>query len=230
MSREIGTDVFLMRIKKYGQWFTNEDLAKFANDTSGRQKIPARGTTPVSENERYWASHSKLYHEYLLQKEPCAKMLDNFYYQFQAKLEEQPLGEWVTVRLYEFLRYQMAEAATVALAGKKLFEVNPNFLDGLWDLDEIALRLVWGLPNWLDPKPARVREEFNIMGQKYLESAFASFDWNSPAADADWEPIFGSRLNREHERWTKEVGLSLQSRGGMFVFNIFGYVLQSLIC
>lgn len=221
-SQEIGSEMFLLRVMKYGEWFTDDDLAKFGNDTSGRLKTPARGAKPVTNGERYWAKTHQIYHDFLLQKEPSAKMAASFYEQFQAKLDEQPLGEWATVRLYQYLKRHLAEAAAVSMAGTKLFEVNPDFLDGLWALDEVVLRLVWGLPRWLDPEPVKIRKRFNIMSQKYIESAFASFDWSSPDADADWEPIFGSRLNREHNRWTKEAGLSLQTRAGIFMFNMFG--------
>jgi hypothetical protein len=229
VSQGIGSEVFLLRVMKYGQWFTDEDLAKFANDKSGRLKMPARGSAQVPEGERYWAMNHQVYHEYMLQKEPCAKIAESFYEQFHAQLEEEPLGEWVTIRLCEYLKQHMAKAAAIALAGTKLFEVYPDFLDGLWALDEVALQLVWGLPRWLNPKPARVREWFNVMGQQYLESAFSSFDWDSTDADADWEPIFGSRFSREHARWAKDIGLSLRTRGGLFAFNVFGQASHSLI-
>jgi len=108
-----------------------------------------------------------------------------------------------------------------------VFEINPNFIKVLWDFDEIILQLVWGLPQWMNPKAVKRREQFNLLGRKFLENAFNDFDWNGPDADADWEPIFGSRLSREHAKWAKESGISLRGRAGLYMFNIFAWVVNN---
>ncbi|MCJ1389519.1 hypothetical protein MMC18_002376 [Xylographa bjoerkii] len=42
--------------------------------------------------------------------------------------------------------------------------------------------------------------------RKYVDAAWANFDWNGPAADADWEPHFGARVCRELVKWLRESG------------------------
>ncbi|KAJ2903942.1 25-hydroxycholesterol 7-alpha-hydroxylase [Zalerion maritima] len=76
---------------------------------------------------------------------------------------EYPTGEWLTVRVMEVLRKDMAEAAIVSLAGPRILELNPDLLEILWEFDEIAASLVWGLPRWLSRKAWNRRDRFGAV-------------------------------------------------------------------
>jgi hypothetical protein len=209
-------------VMEHVQYFTKADLAKFTNDKSGRFKLPAKGARQAPGEQRYWARSHSIYHEYLSRTHPSSSLAVTYNTFLRAKLEEQPIDEWQEVRLYDYLKRNMAEAATISLAGKRLLEMNPDFIDALWAFDEIILQLVWGLPAWMNSKAVRVRERYNKMGQKFLEDAFQAFSSTSGDTDVDWEPIFGSRFSREQAKWARDSGLSLQARAGLYVFNIFG--------
>lgn len=41
---------------------------------------------------------------------------------------------------------------------------------------------------------------------RYLDAAWAEFDWNSSSArEAPWEPCFGARVSREIATWVREA-------------------------
>lgn len=221
-SPSVSSDKFILLIMETLHWMTKDDLARFVQDKSGRLKTPAPGTEGTPDEKRYWARNHEIYHKYMLHTRSTAKLAESYYALFSAELDQQPAGEWVTVRLYDYLKRNMCKAGTFSLCGKRLLDVNPDFIDAFWAFDEVSLQLVWGLPKWMNPGPARIRERLNLMCQRFLEEAFRDFDWNGPDADADWEPIFGSRFSREHAKWAKECGFSLRSRAGFYVTDVFG--------
>lgn len=140
-----------------------------------------------------------------------------------VRLERYPLGEWAEVRVYGFALEDMAMAATTTLAGPRFIKLNPDFLETLWDFGRVAASIVWGLPRWLNAAAYRKRDRLHDACARYLASAWADFDWDGPDADADWEPIFGSRYARQLIRWFKEAGFDDKSiAGGPAILLVFG--------
>jgi hypothetical protein len=100
---------------------TKEDLATFANDKSGRLKIPAPGTEETPENERYWASFHRVLHDYLARTQETNKLAESYQRLFGECLVKYPVDQWTSLRLYEFLRKDMAEAAISSLSGTRFW-------------------------------------------------------------------------------------------------------------
>jgi len=109
----VNADKFMVMVLEHVQWFTKEDLAKFDNDKTGRLKVPKPGTENIPTEKRYWANNHDIFHEHLLRTKPTAVLADTFNSFIGAKLEEQPLDKWVTVRIYDYLKRDMAEAASM---------------------------------------------------------------------------------------------------------------------
>src|SRR5688572_2445474 len=65
------SDVFFLMVQKHIWNATKEDLAKFANDKSGRQKFPlgapSHGEDAPDVKTRYWAGMHAAVHRYLSQ-------------------------------------------------------------------------------------------------------------------------------------------------------------------
>lgn len=95
----------------------------------------------------------------------------------------------------------MAYCAVTTLVGSRIFELNPDFIERLWEFDSIIFPLVLGLPSWMNPRPTRIRDQWNKMIQRYVESGLKSFDWSGPEATASWEPVLGARVSRELVKW-----------------------------
>lgn len=223
-TNQVSNKKFILMVSENIWGMTKSDLALLINDRSGTGKTPAPGTEGILPEKRIWANVHHNLDQYLARPEATRSLGESYHRFFSAKLGQQPSGQWVEVRLFDFLRATMAECATKALGGELLFEVNPDMVDGLWALDDVAFQLLYALPAWLNPKPLQVRARMQAMMTAYLEEAFRRFDWSGPDADSDWEPIFGSRLMRVSARYFKDRGFSLEGRGGLFFSSIFGYV------
>ncbi|KUM65603.1 hypothetical protein ACN42_g1448 [Penicillium freii] len=115
----------------------------------------------------------------------------------------------------------MAEAALVALMGSRIVELNPDFWPAMWEFARLAPRLMWGLPRWMSPKPWKIRSEFHAMCRRYLDAGDREFDWDGPDVDAEWEPLYGSRMARELISWSKK-NLSPETTAGMVATFVFG--------
>ncbi|KAH8889265.1 cytochrome P450 [Thozetella sp. PMI_491] len=208
MSAAVSSDKFMLLIMQTLWGSTKEDLAKFANDKSGRLKAPAHGTEGIPDEARYWASFHNLFHNYLVRTEEANKLAARYQELFNERLEAFPLGEWTEVRLFQFVRRDMATASIVSLNGPLILEQTPDFLDILWDFDAVALSLAWGLPRFLNRSAFNKRERYRAACGRFLDAAWAAYDPNSPDAEADWEPCFGSRFMRELAKWMKACEFS----------------------
>lgn len=214
-STSVSSDKFMILVMETLWGATKEDLAKFVNDKSGRLKTPAPGTEKTPDDRRYWAGFHHVMHEYLARTQEANTLARSFQRLFGDQLEKYPIGEWATVHVFKFLRKEMAEAAIVSLAGPRILRLNPNFLKEFWDFDEVAASLAWGLPKWMNRAALNKRDRVRAACARYLEAAWAGFDWSGPDADSDWEENFGSRFMRELARWMKESGLSLETSSGI---------------
>lgn len=220
-SHSISPDVFFMQVMANVWGAKKGELAKFAQDKSGRRKNPVPGHDVKPGQPRLWHGQHHVYSEYL-QRPDCSNFLTEKYFQlFSERLGRQPLGEWREVSLVRFFESDMAEAALVALMGPRILELNPDFWPAMWEFARFAPRLMWGLPSWLNPQPWRVRHDFHAMCRRYVDSAAREFDWSGPDVGAEWEPHYGSRMARELVAWATK-NLSPETTAGMVATFIFG--------
>jgi len=222
-SSSISPDSFTLRMMATLWNATPADLAKFTNDKSGRLKTPAPGTEATPPQERYWAGFHHTLHEYLARTHSTNRLGEEYYQHFSRHLERFPEGEWAEVELLNFLRKDMAEAAITSLIGPKVFELSPDYLQLLWEYDDVAAKLVWGLPRWMDRESWKRSDRFLGATGKWLDAAWANFDWDGPDADADWEENFGSRWAREMAKWMKSCNFGPRTSAGiMSATGVFG--------
>jgi hypothetical protein len=225
-STSVSSDRFMIMVTESVSGATKDDVAKFENDRTGRLPKPAPGTENTPENQRIWVGFHRIVQDYIGRTAETNLLAQSYQKFFTERLEMQPLGEWTTARVFEFMKKDMATAAITSLAGPRIFELNPDLLDLLWEFDEIAASLVWGLPKWMNRKAYTRRERFHTACGRYLESAWANFDPYGPDADVDWEPNFGARFMRELAKWMKERDFSLRTCAGTIATTgIFGYFL-----
>ncbi|KAK2732572.1 Cholesterol 7-alpha-monooxygenase 2 [Colletotrichum kahawae] len=209
----------LLLMKNHWGW-NKEEIAKFANDHSGRAKVPA--VEGVSDEERYWFGHNQLYVDFLSHRAHADSMAQNFFRFLLERLDHGQNGSWSTVRLMEVLKSTMGEAAIMSLYGTKIIETNPGFVQAYWDFDEVGGHLVWGLPHFLQRKSVAIKDELHAMTRRHLDSAWEQFEWDGPDAESMWEPHFGSRLARETCRWLRDRGFSDHAQAGHTMALLFG--------
>lgn len=217
----------LMFIKNHWN-MPKHEIKMFANDKSGRQKVPVLGTEDIDPRRRYWYNHHQIYAEYLSSANYTGKIANKFFDFFSERLNEQSSSEWTTLRLFEFLKTDMVESAIKSLFGSRILELNPDLAQCYWQFDDVAGALIWGLPKFLTPRPWRIQERFHGMAHAQVEEAWEKFDWNGPDANSDWDPYWGSRFAREIAKWFKESGFSNRSASGHTTAALFGYVFNLL--
>lgn len=225
-STSVSSDIFILLIQQHLWGSTKEDLAKFANDKSGRLKTPAPGTEGRPDEERYWAGLHNVIHNYLARSQETNKLADSYQRFFGQRLDQFRVGQEATVLIYDFLCRDMTSAAITAINGERVLAKNPELIKLLWDFDEIAASLVWGLPKWLNAASWKKRDRLRGAFAAHLKSAMDEFDW-SRDDDPDWDPIFGSRFTRELVKWMRETGFAFETIGGaVVIMTVFGYVLS----
>jgi hypothetical protein len=220
-SHKISPDVFFLEVMTNVWGAKRTEIEKFAADKSGRSKNPIPGHDVKAGETRLWAGQHHVYSEYL-QKTDYANALTGKYFElFSERLERQPLGEWREVRLCQFFESDMADAALVALMGPRIVELNSEFWPAMWEFARLAPQLMWGLPQWMNRTPWKIREKFHSMCGKYVAAASEKFDRSGPDADSEWEPHYGSRMARELVTWATQ-NLSKETTAGMVATFIFG--------
>ncbi|KAK3685170.1 cytochrome P450 [Podospora appendiculata] len=186
-------------------------------------QVPAPGTEHTPDDQRYWHGHDRLYVDYLTNRKYSDALAETFYRLFSERLDRQPVAEWTTVNLFQFLKATMAESAVISLFGSQIVDLNPGIIEAYWDFDAIAGPLAWGLPQ-LSAAPVALAIEARLheMTRRHIDSAWEHFDWDGPDAEATWDPHWGSRLSRESARWLRQGGFSNHAAAGHTLATLFG--------
>lgn len=225
----VDPDMLHLRLMDAHWGMTKEEIKMFEDDKSGRKKTPLSGTESTPPKYRYWYNHHKLYADYLSSPKYTEALAGKFYETFSRRLIKQPLNEWKSVRLFQFLKRDMASSAIESLFGSDILDLNPDLIRCYWEFDEVASVLLWGLPKFVRPGPWRIRQRLHDMALRHLESAWKNFNWSDPEADSDWEPHFGSRFSRETAKWFRESGFSDRTASGHTTAILFGYVAYQVL-
>ncbi|KAI1390114.1 cytochrome P450 [Hypoxylon trugodes] len=192
---------------------TKEEIKRFAADKSGRGKNPFPGTENTPKNERYFYGFEHVHTEYLGRTQYLTPLVEHFQDQLSRALEGYSSQEWTTVSIMDFCKQDVTKCAVHTLLGPKVLELNPGFLDSLWDFDDVLFQLAMGFPKWINSRPYEVQDQYLAAVQKYLDSAWTNFDWDGPSATSYWEPHFGAQVSRELVMWLKESGFNGPNTG-----------------
>ncbi|KAK0620784.1 cytochrome P450 [Immersiella caudata] len=224
-SANVSSDIFFLMVQTHIWNATPQDLEKFGGDKSGRQKIPLPGS---EGGKRYWNGMHETVHRYLARADETNVLGNQYQRFFGERLEKFPLGEEAEVKVYEFLLRDMATAAITTINGRRILDVNPGLLGMLWEFDEIASSLVWGLPKFLNRKGWKARDRLLAATRGYLEGAMGELD-GVRERDEDWDEVFGSRYAREFVAWLREEGFALQTMAGALTnLTVFGSNANSI--
>ena len=218
-SGSLSSDELILMVLSQLDAADQKDIDQFRTDKSGRSHIPQ---SPVGPGGRIWEQNHRIFTENLATSKSVGVMINKFLELFTATLEAQfPVHESKSLRLYSFLKEEMARCAIVSLSGEDILDQNPGFIDAMWEFDTYVYPLLFGVPRLFYPKAYAARDTFHKMGEKFLIAAWEKFDWTGPDAEADWEPIFGTRFHRTHSRFLKDRGFALCTRSGMHIGTIW---------
>ncbi|KAL2016801.1 hypothetical protein VTK56DRAFT_2970 [Thermocarpiscus australiensis] len=223
------SDAYVLRIMQ-SAGYRPADLAKLSRDDSGSGSTPRPGSSAaaaaaglLAPERRIWYALHRMYDETLVSARSTdvfANLFQDLFYQHAVAASR--VGEWVEdVHVFDFLKRTMTTAATHATLGPLIMDVNPGFVDAFWQYERHVEALAFGLPDWLNRPAVRARQRFTGMCRTWYEIAERRYDW-SAENDADWEPVFGSRLSRGLARWAKTFDFSAGSMGPAFILLLFG--------
>ncbi|RYP39364.1 hypothetical protein DL768_010720 [Monosporascus sp. mg162] len=194
--------------------FSKRDLQRFAEDKSGRGRNPLPGSENVPQEQRYFFGYEHVHSAFLAKAHHLNPLVEHYHDQFAQLLDEYPAGEWKTLSVKDFSKREVTSCAVDTLIGPKALELNSDFCDLLADFDHAAFSLAMKIPKWLYPSPYKAHEKYLTAVQKYLDCAWAEFDWNDKAAtEAPWEPHFGAQVSREIVKWFKDCGFNGKDTG-----------------
>ncbi|GAP88932.1 putative cytochrome p450 family protein [Rosellinia necatrix] len=216
------SEPWILSILERSAGYTPTDMAHFYADRSGPFSLPSsKDMNPPKK--RIWYESHRMHDETLIAARPINAFAMSFQRFFADELAFFPVGEWVEdVRIFKFFKMQMSAAATRAIVGPRIIDLNPGFIDVFWEYEKVPEVLAFGLPPWLNRRAAKVRDRFGAMCRKWYELSDREFDWESPDRHADWEPIFGSQISKGLAQWAKDFDFSTESISGAFALFLYG--------
>ena len=101
--------------------------------------------------------------------------------------------------LLTFFKKEFGSAATDAICGSILRQVNPNFMEGLDEYDQGMPSLTKGFPRWMIPKSYAVRDKLLDNIKQWHSIARTQFKTSSIDADGDFDPYWGFEFMRTRQ-------------------------------
>ncbi|EEY15359.1 conserved hypothetical protein [Verticillium alfalfae VaMs.102] len=189
-------------------------------------------------SRRVWHRQTQVVHSLLGQTTPTIGLMRWYGKFFDQGIEKAvpTIGRWESARLIDFIKREMALAATRAVTGTEIVETNPDLVERFWTFDSVALSLMYGTPAWWDPRPARVRDEINALLKQHLQRALAKTKLDGSkivrpdgsVEDPDWEPAMGSRYHRAVTAFGQSAGFSEQGLAANTLLVLFGLNSNSI--
>ena len=189
-----------------------DDVALWAADKSGISARPTPGYETIAPEKRLWyIIHRDL--QTHLSGQAVNVMASKYAEILGVSLALVPgirRDEWSTMPdLYRFLRGEVFNAAVQALCGTGLLEVCPTFVQDFWAYDDSFATIFRRIPRLFAPGAYAARERMHENIKRWHAWTASKFEWETAEEiDADWEPVYGSRVMRSRAAMLKKSGMS----------------------
>ncbi|KAI1048894.1 hypothetical protein LB506_004766 [Fusarium annulatum] len=209
-SKELTFEEFALRVAQKVKRLPAKDAALVAKDISGSSRLPL---TETREEDRIWRRFHEIYESHLIGANAVSALTELFIDTMIDELSTVGARGPIEVGIDEFMKHHMFRASTIALAGRKVFDIDPNFADVFWNYDEDFMSLLYGIPKFLCRKGSNARDKCLETVKGYLDQGWQNLDWRAcHEKNLDWEPNFGSKLVREREVAMEKYGIGLDGR------------------
>ncbi|KAF5265263.1 hypothetical protein FOXYS1_3916 [Fusarium oxysporum] len=209
-SKELTFEEFALRVAQKVKRLPAKDAALVAKDISGSSRLPL---TETREEDRIWRKFHEIYESHLIGANAVSALTELFIDTMIDELGTAATQGAIEIGIDEFMKHHMFRASTIALAGRKVFDIDPNFADVFWDYDEDFMSLLYGIPKFLCRKGSNARDKCLETVKGYLDQGWQNLDWRAcHEQNPDWEPNFGSKLVREREVAMEKYGIGLDGR------------------
>ncbi|KAF5989250.1 cytochrome P450 monooxygenase 3A7 [Fusarium coicis] len=209
-SKELTFEEFALRVAQKVKRLPAKDAALVAKDISGSSRLPL---TETREEDRIWRKFHEIYEFHLIGANAVSALTEIFIDTMIDELSTVGTQGPIEIGIDEFMKHHMFRASTIALAGRKVFDIDPDFADVFWDYDEDFMSLLYGIPKFLCRKGSNARDKCLETVKGYLDQGWKNLDWRAcHQQNPDWEPNFGSKLVREREVAMEKYGIGLDGR------------------
>ncbi|KAM0222085.1 hypothetical protein ACHAPA_009664 [Fusarium lateritium] len=209
-SKELTFEEFALRVAQKVKRLPAHDAALVAKDISGSSRLPL---TETRDEDRIWRKFHEIYEHHLIGSTAVSALTELFINTMIDELSTVATQGPIEIGIDEFMKLHMFRASTIALAGQRVFDVDPNFADVFWDYDEDFMSLLYGVPKFLCRKGWNARDKCLETVKSYLDQGWQNLDWHDcHEKNPDWEPNFGSKLVREREVAMEKYGIGLDGR------------------
>lgn len=208
--KEFVFEEFGLRVVRKAKRLPEKDVALVAKDVSGPSRQPT-GNAP--EEDRIWRKFHEIYESHLIDTSAVSYLTKFFVSTMIRELSDVASEGPIKCGVDELMKSHMFRASTIALAGRGVFDIDPNFSKTFWAYDKDFVPLLYGLPRLFCWTGWNARDSCWKTVRSYLERGWQHVDWkicdkNNPT----WEPNFGSKLVRERELMMEKYGISLDGR------------------
>jgi len=210
-----------------------EDLQVYRDDDSGLNPKPAPQSEHMDPGKRILHVTHRDLHAYLTGAS-LNEMTRTFIKLYNRQIEsntEITRERWTELPdLYAFLQTNMFQAAIRSLCGDHILRLCPDFPQQFWAADEAMLTYLRRVPRWMAPKKYAARDAALASVMKWRQFAADHFNANdAKLAEAEWEPIWGSRLMRARAKMCIEAGLSARGSAQLDFGMMWAYVCKLLL-
>jgi hypothetical protein len=129
---------------------------------------------------------------------------------------------WRELDLFKYTKKTWTYASIVALFGTHIYEIWPRVGEWLWEFDEVLQTLLMDLPEVLNRRACKLRNEGLEMFQKWEEDAEAAEERGEINGEEMWNKYWGHRYCRERSRVEKTDALEARTRAAMMLGVIWG--------
>ena len=116
--------------------------------------------------------------------------------------------DWVEMPdLCSFVEKHIFEAATRAVFGPYLVQLNPTVADDFWDFNRHVKSMFMGVPKWMNGAAIRARDRMTDNVKRWQRHAAEHVTIDDIPEDTEWEPYYGSKSTRIRQQLLLKRGI-----------------------
>ncbi|OTA63683.1 cytochrome P450 [Hypoxylon sp. EC38] len=176
-------------------------LSVYAEDNSGQFHKPFPGSNIPPERRMHRILNDGI--ESALTGPGFDPTLQRFRSIFISQIQNlnAPTGEWIEIKDFrKFIHDTVGLSLVQAIFGPSLLEVNPGFMDDLFEFDKALPWLARGVWSFIMPKPYAIRRRLHQHFKRWYLYARQHFTETSISKDGDGDPFWGSTWMRQRQK------------------------------
>lgn len=188
---------FYAHVLKHFFGMHSRALHTYQADTSGPFSQPFKGSNTPERNRLDHFTHEAFKKAFT--GPSLATTTQRFMHNVKNRFNSVDISDdWTEMPdLVQFFRTAHGSALIEAVFGPALLEINPTFMDDLWNFDDGVPWLARLVPSFINGEPYRARKAVRDQLKKWYAFARANFTTDCIDGDGDGDPYWGSALIRE---------------------------------